>query len=76
MNEQFWVALKAGAVVVCFNAPFDLSRLAIEYRGAKNKGSGWFTVLWRYKGQPDEFKPKLTIKPKELAIRFHQPCRG
>ena len=32
VNGEFWEALRVSAVIVCFNAPFDLSRLALEYR--------------------------------------------
>jgi hypothetical protein len=70
VNDRFWMALKAGAVVVCFNAPFDLSRLAIEYREARNKGTGWSMVCWTYNGQPDKFKPRLKIKPKDSRAAF------
>jgi hypothetical protein len=70
VNDRFWEALKAGAVVVCFNAPFDLSRLAVDYRGAKRKGTGWSSVLWEYDGKPDEFLPRLTIKPKDSRAAF------
>ena len=41
VDGEFWDALRAGAVVVNFNAPFDLSRLALEYREARNKNTGW-----------------------------------
>src|ERR1039458_8976408 len=58
VDGEFWTAVQAGAVIVCFNAPFDLSRLALEYREARNKNSGWSMVLWRYQGKPDKFKPK------------------
>ena len=64
-----------GAVVVCFNAPFDLSRLALEYRKAKNKNTGWATVLWRYKRKPDKLKPKLRIQAQRFALGFYQPRR-
>jgi hypothetical protein len=70
VNDRFWEALKAGAVVVCFNAPFDLIRLAVDYRKAKRKGTGWSTVLWEYEGKADEFKPRLTIKPKDSRTAF------
>jgi len=32
VNREFWKAIRLGAVIVCFNAPFDLSRLGLEYR--------------------------------------------
>src|SRR5260370_23170776 len=31
VDGEFWEAIQAGASIVCFNAPFDLSRLALEY---------------------------------------------
>jgi hypothetical protein len=63
VNGEFWRALRAGAVIVNFNAPFDLSRLALEFPEAKNKNSGWSTVLWKYQGGRDKLKPYLRIKP-------------
>jgi hypothetical protein len=70
VDSEFWAAVQAGAVVVCFNAPFDLSRLALEYREARNKNSGWSMVLWRYQGKPDKLKPKLKVKPKDSRSAF------
>lgn len=70
VNGLFWEAIRAGAVIVCFNAPFDLSRLALEYREARSKNSGWSMVMWRYDGKPDKFKPKLRIKPKDSRSAF------
>ena len=70
VEGEFWGALKAGAVIVCFNAPFDVSRLAIRYKRAQKKNTGWSMVLWNYKGKPDKFKPKLRIKPKDSRAAF------
>lgn len=70
VDGEFWNSLVAGAAVVCFNAPFDLSRLALEYRAARNKNTGWSMVLWRHEGEPDKFKPKLRIKPKDSRSAF------
>ena len=70
VDGEFWTAVQAGAVIVCFNAPFDLSRLALEYREARNKNTGWSMVLWRYKGKPDKLKPKLRVKPKDSRSAF------
>ncbi len=70
VSGEFWQAIQAGAVIVCFNAPFDLSRLALEYREARNKNAGWSMVLWRRKGGADIFRPKLTIKPKDSRSAF------
>ena len=70
VDGEFWEALRAGACIVCFNAPFDLSRLALEYREAQIKNSGWSMVMWKYQGKPDKLKPKLRIKPKDSRSAF------
>jgi hypothetical protein len=70
VDGDFWNAIRTGAVIVCFNAPFDLSRLALEYRNAQKKNTGWSMVLWKYKGKPDKLKPKLRIKPKDSRAAF------
>ena len=70
VDAEFWQAIQAGAAIVCFNAPFDLSRLALEYREAQSKNTGWSMVIWKYEGEPDKFKPKLRIKPKDSRSAF------
>jgi hypothetical protein len=70
VNGRFWLAIQAGAVVVCFNAPFDLSRLALEYREAQRKNTGWSMVFWKRKGGSDIFRPKLRIRPKDSRSAF------
>jgi hypothetical protein len=70
VDGEFWQAVQAGAVIVCFNAPFDLSRLALEYREAQRKNTGWSMVLWTRKGGSDVFRPKLRIKPKDSRSAF------
>lgn len=70
VRNEFWQALSLGAVIVCFNAPFDLSRLALEYREAQNKNTGWSMVMWKYEGKPDKLKPRIRIKPKDSRSAF------
>lgn len=43
VNRVFWRAVRSGDLVVGFNLPFDLSRLAVKYANAR-KG-GWSLVL-------------------------------
>ena len=69
VKGEFWDALVAGASIVCFNAPFDLSRLPLEYRIARNKNTGWSMVLWKERAK-QQFKPKLRIKPKDSRAAF------
>lgn len=70
VDGTFWRALQLGAVIVCFNAPFDLSRLALEYPEAQSKNSGWSMVMWKYKGERDKLKPLLRIQPKDSRSAF------
>jgi hypothetical protein len=70
VDGRFWEALRMGAVIVTFNAPFDLSRLALEFPRAQSKNTGWAMVLWKYHGKPDKLKPKLRIKPKDSRAAF------
>src|SRR4029434_6478403 len=65
VNGEFWQALRARAVIVNFNAPFDLSRLALAFPEARNKNTGWAMELWKYRGQREKLKPKITLKPKD-----------
>jgi hypothetical protein len=76
IDGEFWRAIQAGAVIVCFNAPFDLSRLALEYREARRKNTGGSMVLWKYRGEPDSFKPKLRIRPKDSRSAFINLAEG
>jgi hypothetical protein len=74
LREVFWpLAYKARARVVCFNAPWDLSRLAYGWRRARNGG---FTLLmfesvdaggrvW-----PDRYRPAIRIKALDSKRNF------
>ncbi len=70
VDGEFWQALQLGACIVCYNSPFDLSRLALEYREAQIKNTGWSMVMWQYEGDPATFKPKVRIKPKDSRSAF------
>ena len=76
----FWrAAYKARALVVGFNLPFDLSRLAIEVSDARRSyGGGFSFALWDYEAddgtlRPDANRPRLVIKSlnsKQHLFRF------
>jgi hypothetical protein len=69
VNGEFWDVLSAGVVIVCFNSPFDLSRLALAYKEARRKNTGWSMMLWKQK-RKQNFKPKLRIRPKDSRSAF------
>ena len=64
-------SIRAQTLIVCFNAPFDLSRIACEGTWTLRRGGGWSFTLVHYRdkddGQPreDTFKPRLVITPKD-----------
>ncbi|MGH2842249.1 MAG: DNA polymerase, partial [Solirubrobacteraceae bacterium] len=90
MRELLYrAAWKNRALVVCFNLPFDLSRLAIgwaETRGGKTRGqqrassfAGGFTLRYfEHDGRPNSFRPELQIKTidsKRALKRFNIPYK-
>jgi hypothetical protein len=66
IEETFGIAIQAQALIVCFNAGFDLSRLAVDWETAKN--GGWSQILsqWRNPGtgklDANKFFPRIVIK--------------
>ena len=77
----FWrAAYKAQALVVGFNLPFDLSRLAIEVADARQSyGGGFSFALWDYQDKQDGIwradsnRPRLLIRSlnsKQHLFRF------
>jgi len=70
VNGAFWDAIVAGATVVCFNSPFDLSRLALGFPEAQSKNTGWSIKFWKERSKKQKFKPHLRIKPKDSRSAF------
>ena len=66
VTDVLGIAIQAGALVVCFNAGFDLSRLAVDWEDAK-KG-GWSLILSQWHNPNDnsvranKFFPRIVIK--------------
>lgn len=69
LTEVFWpVAYKQRGLVVGFNLPFDLSRIAVGSGTARGSffGGGFSLVLWDYmkdgRWQENRYRPRLTVK--------------
>ncbi len=66
IEEGFGMAIQAKALIVGFNLPFDLSRIAMDWNTAEN--GGWTLIMkqWRNpktsKLEPDESFPRVLIK--------------
>ena len=83
VEKVIYVAIQAGAAIVAFNLPFDLSRIAVEYRVARGAGKrGWSFVLSRYwdkeKGiwLPNSFRPRVQLRPKDSKAAFIRLAGG
>jgi hypothetical protein len=86
LNNVFWpVAYKQRGLVVGFNLPFDLSRLAVGWGTARGAlyGGGFSLPLWEYQKNgvwhENTYRPRITVKSidsKRALIGFtkrHQP---
>jgi hypothetical protein len=66
VEEVLGISIQAHAFIVCFNAGFDLSRLAVDWETAAN--GGWSLILsqWRDPGTrrlaPNKYFPRIVIK--------------
>src|SRR5271157_287502 len=67
VRRIFWKAVRKGHMVVGFNLPFDLSRLAFKSCPA-DKG-GWSLVLSLWRGETDKPKPKTSASGHHLERR-------
>lgn len=69
------LAFDGGAMICGFNLPFDLSRLAVEARAARNR-KGWSLILSEYKDKntgelkENRFRPRIVITPKDSKAAF------
>ena len=78
MKRVFWPAIKHnGALVVGFNLPFDLARLALDWsRGEKDE---WSLTMSQYSdGAENRNYPRITIQPidsKKAFIKLAKPWK-
>jgi DNA polymerase type B, organellar and viral len=81
VEKVMYTAIQAGAAIVAFNLPFDLSRLAVEYRVARGAGGrGWSFVVFRYRNKdqwlPNTFRPRVQLRPKDSKAAFIRLAGG
>ena len=71
IKQIFLRAIRAEALIVGFNLPFDLSRIASEACWTQRKGGAWSFTLNRFTDEDtgdlreDQYAPRLIIKPKD-----------
>jgi hypothetical protein len=70
----FWPALRRGDLIVGFNLPFDLARLAVKWGPARN--GGWSLVLSLRRSQktsriePNPHRPRIRITARNSQSAF------
>jgi hypothetical protein len=66
VQEALGMAIQAKALIVGFNLPFDLSRLALDWTTAKN--GGWSLIFSQRENpesgklEPSKYFPRITVK--------------
>jgi hypothetical protein len=74
VEKYFWRIIKAGGLIVGFNLPFDLSRLAMEWHPSRQRG--WSLVLSLRKSrktdrwEPNPHRPRVRITAKDSHSAF------
>lgn len=82
MKIVFWRSIRAEALIVGFNLPFDLSRLACASCWTPRRGGAWSLTMSQYThhrtGLPaeDKFKPRIIIEPKDGKGAFFRLTRS
>jgi hypothetical protein len=76
VERVFWHAIDAGAAVVGFNLPFDLSRLAVDCRKARRRNDGWSLILSQDKDpetgllRHNPLRSRIVVTPKDAKAAF------
>jgi hypothetical protein len=71
VERVFWESVRAGALVVGFNLPFDISRIAARWSDAHNGGFSFTLSNLTGKQIANQHRPRLRISPLNgVAERF------
>ena len=84
LKKVFWKAVQRGNLIVAFNAPFDLSRIAVDWGRASD--GGWSLMLSQWLNpktgelEEDTFRPRIVVnslnsKTAFISLRFPRPHR-
>jgi hypothetical protein len=77
IERVFWRAIEgASAVVVSFNLPFDLTRVALDCRPARRLNEGWSLVMSQDNDpetgllRDNPFRHRIKLRPKDSKAAF------
>jgi hypothetical protein len=63
IERIFWESVRAGALIVGFNLPFDISRIAAQWTSARNGGFSFVLSQLSKKGVENRHRPRIRIAP-------------
>jgi hypothetical protein len=63
VERVFWESVRAGALIVGFNLPFDISRLAVGWAAAHDGGFSFVLSQLSDKGHNNIHRPRIRISP-------------
>src|SRR6266481_2127988 len=63
IERIFWESVRAGALVVGFNLPFDISRIAAQWTTARNGGFSFVLSRLSKKQVENRHRPRVRIAP-------------
>ena len=74
IEKRFWKSVQAGEMIVGFNLPFDLSRLAVDWRTARNRGWSLILSLRRSRKtgrlEPNPHRPRIRVTARNSRAAF------
>lgn len=63
IERIFWEAVRAGALIVGFNLPFDIARIAVRWTKAENGGFSFVLSQLNKKSLDNVHRPRIRITP-------------
>ncbi|MGA9972665.1 MAG: hypothetical protein WBQ07_20190 [Candidatus Acidiferrales bacterium] len=63
VERIFWESVRAGALIVGFNLPFDISRIAVRWTAARDGGFSFVLSQLSKKGVENIHRPRVRIAP-------------
>jgi hypothetical protein len=63
VERIFWESVRAGALIVGFNLPFDISRIAVRWTTARNGGFSFVLSQLSKTGIENHHRPRVRIAP-------------
>ena len=63
VERVFWESVRAGALIVGFNLPFDISRIAVRWTAAREGGFSFVLSQLSKKGIANIHRPRVRVAP-------------